>query len=312
MAALVAWAASAGFVSSALAHELRPATLLLKDLGGGAVHFQWTPPRARPDDARRVYPELPQGCRVVSPRRLECSTDELAGRMRIAGLRGRTIEVFVQVIDAAGRRRIEVLNARRDEIELGRAADGPASVWLTYGRLGVEHILSGLDHLLFVLGLILLVGFTRSLVWSVSAFTLAHSATLALSVLDVVRLPSAPVEATIALSIVLVAAESLHDRRTLSRRAPWVVALAFGLLHGLGFAGALRDIGLPDDRLPAALLSFNAGVEVGQIAVIASLYFVWRFLQRRGSSRAAKRTVAYAIGSLGAYWVIERVLAVLC
>src|SRR5262249_43100003 len=143
-----------------------------------------------------------------------------------------------------------------------------------YVRLGITHILLGADHLLFVLGLLLLVPSLGMLVRTITAFTLAHSVTLGLAVLGLIAVPAAPVEALIAASIVLVALELVRDpgaAPTLGRRAPWAIALGFGLLHGLGFAGALADVGLPADRIPLALLGFNAGVEVGQLAFVAAM-----------------------------------------
>ncbi|HVJ20737.1 MAG TPA: HupE/UreJ family protein, partial [Polyangiaceae bacterium] len=177
-------------------------------------------------------------------------------------------------------------------------------------RLGVEHILGGLDHLLFVLGLVLLVGFRRQLVVTVTAFTLAHSVTLATAVLGVARVPQAPVEAVIALSILLLAVECSKREDSLARRTPWAVALSFGLLHGFGFAGALSDVGLPSDHVTLALLCFNAGVEFGQFGVIAVAYALARLAAPRlpGVVRL-ERAALYAMGALAAFWSIERTLA---
>jgi hypothetical protein len=154
------------------------------------------------------------------------------------------------------------------------AAPGALAVAGTYLRLGIEHILLGFDHLLFVLALLILVGPNRRLIGTVTAFTVAHSLTLAAATLGAVHLPAAPVEATIALSIAFVAAEIVHARRgvlSLTERKPWIVAFAFGLLHGLGFAGALAAVGLPQRAIPLALLFFNVGVEVGQLCFIAAV-----------------------------------------
>jgi hydrogenase/urease accessory protein HupE len=179
-----------------------------------------------------------------------------------------------------------------------------------YGGLGVEHILTGADHLAFVLGLLLLVRGWWRLVETISAFTLAHTLTLGLAVLGLVRVPPAPVEAMIALSIVLVAVEVLAPpdaAPTLAHRAPWLVAFLFGLMHGLGFAGALADLGLPPDHVPAALLAFNGGVEVGQLAFVAAMLGpVW--LLRRGP-RWLQMLPAYGIGSIAVAWTVERVVA---
>jgi hypothetical protein len=162
-----------------------------------------------------------------------------------------------------------------------------------------------------VIGLLLLVGFNRQLLWTITAFTLAHSVTLACSALGWLVLRSAPVEATIALSIVLVAGEALHQQQTLARRYPALVAFLFGLVHGLGFAGALKEIGLPENHLLPALLTFNAGVEIGQLLTVTAAWALWRASSRWPKVVLARPAVLYGIGSLAAYWSWERVLAVL-
>jgi hydrogenase/urease accessory protein HupE len=174
--------------------------------------------------------------------------------------------------------------------------------------LGIEHILSGLDHLLFVLGLLFLVGFNRRLVGTITAFTVAHSLTLALSALGWLSLRPPPVEAAIALSIVLVASEALHERATLVRRWPAWVALLFGLVHGLGFAGALKEIGLPDNHLSVALLSFNIGVELGQLGVVGMACALWRALSRWQPFTLARTPALYVIGIVAAYWSCDRIV----
>jgi hydrogenase/urease accessory protein HupE len=182
----------------------------------------------------------------------------------------------------------------------------------TYLRLGVEHILTGADHLLFVLALTLLAGSMGALIKTVTAFTAAHSLTLALAALGLVRIPPAPVEAVIALSIVFVARELwLLARGTpgLGARRPWPVAFAFGLLHGLGFAGALGQVGLPSTDVPLALFTFNVGVELGQLLFIGAALLVLRLLPRLPPLRAlpGKLLAAYAIGTLSAFWLLQRV-----
>ncbi|MDX1648281.1 MAG: HupE/UreJ family protein, partial [Myxococcota bacterium] len=190
----------------------------------------------------------------------------------------------------------------------------------TYRGLGVEHILLGVDHLLFVLALVFLVANGRRLVGTITSFTVAHSVTLALATLGVVHVSAPPVEAVIALSIVFVAAEVLHGaagRPGLAARQPWLVAFAFGLLHGLGFAGALREVGLPQDAVPAALAFFNVGVEVGQLLFVATVLSVLAVASRLLAGRGARpgpwavaarvaRPAAYAIGIPAAFWLIER------
>jgi hydrogenase/urease accessory protein HupE len=182
-----------------------------------------------------------------------------------------------------------------------------------YVRLGVEHILTGYDHLLFVVALTLLVRKRRALLATITAFTLAHSLSLASTVLGLVSIPAAPVEATIALSIVLVCAECVRREQpdSLTRRAPWVVAFAFGLLHGLGFASALLEIGLPEQHLPSALFCFNLGVELGQLAVIG-VVMALRGLAAHFKVRQTwpGRALVYGMGGLAAFWSLDRIIAV--
>jgi hypothetical protein len=164
---------------------------------------------------------------------------------------------------------------------------------------------------MFVLALLFLVGFNRRLLWTITAFTVAHSLTLALSALGWLTLRAPPVEATIALSIVLVAGEALHKQPTLSRRWPALVAFLFGLVHGLGFAGALKEIGLPQNHLSVALLTFNLGVELGQLLVVSVAYSVYRILVSRPRFAIARAPALYAIGSVAAYWSITRIVGIL-
>jgi hypothetical protein len=188
-----------------------------------------------------------------------------------------------------------------------------------YTVLGIEHILGGVDHLLFVLALLLLVRGLGRLVATVTAFTVAHSVTLAAATLGFVHVPSAPVEATIALSILFLASELARQqlaggasRADLTARFPWVVAFSFGLLHGFGFAGALSEIGMPAKAVPLALLFFNVGVELGQLAFIAAVLAVgWGF--RRAALVAPRgwpRAAAYGIGSVAAFWFVQRTVAI--
>jgi len=183
---------------------------------------------------------------------------------------------------------------------------------LAYLKLGLEHILTGSDHLLFVLGLILLVRHWRPLLWTITAFTAGHSLTLSLAAMGFVHVPQAPVEALIALSIFVVAVEI--TRRTEGGasglwRMPWSMALVFGLLHGLGFAGALAEVGLPADEIPVALFAFNIGIELGQILFVGLILVSWHVLARfpRRLGRAGQLIPAYVIGSLAALWAFERI-----
>jgi hydrogenase/urease accessory protein HupE len=184
----------------------------------------------------------------------------------------------------------------------------------TYLVLGFEHILLGIDHLLFVLALLLVVRSWKLLFGTITAFTIAHSITLGLASLGFVSVPGAPVEAIIALSIVFVAAEIVRSYRGnpgITERAPWLVACSFGLLHGFGFAGALSEIGLPQSAIPMALLSFNLGVELGQLAFVVTLVLVYQAVKRVPLKlpQWSQLVVPYAIGSVAMFWVVERVLA---
>jgi hydrogenase/urease accessory protein HupE len=237
------------------------------------------------------------------------------GMIEIDGLRGTATDVLVRVERLDGATQLTRLTPSAPSFVV-EVSPGWAEVVRSYLALGVEHIVGGIDHLLFVLALLIVTRGSWRLVKTVTAFTLAHSITLGLATLGVVRVPSAPVEALIALSIVFVAAEIVHAREGrpgLTENAPWVVAFTFGLLHGFGFAGALAQVGLPQGDIPLALFSFNVGVEVGQLLFIALVYVVValaRQVARRVAlpqPRWAWRVVPYAIGSVSAFWLIQRV-----
>ena len=197
------------------------------------------------------------------------------------------------------------------------AQQGLVQTLWQYGVLGFEHILEGWDHLLFVFALLVLIRNLRQLIWAVTAFTVAHSITLGLATFGGLNVPGPPVEAVIALSIVFLATEVLRSDdkpKTLASRFPWVISFGFGLLHGLGFAGALAEIGLPEQDIPAALLAFNLGVEAGQLAFIfavlgvfltlkKTLQTVWGWSLAQGSSR---QILGYPIGCIAAFWLAER------
>ncbi len=224
------------------------------------------------------------------------------------------MKVVVVVRRLSGRSDERLVSGADPSVNLGHAATHASRSWLL---LGVEHILTGYDHLAFILGLLLVlgVGVNRRLLLTISAFTVAHSATLALAATGLLRLPSAPVEAMIAASVVLVAREALDDRPTAIRRWPWLVAGMFGLVHGLGFAGALVRLGLPDDAVGPSLFWFNVGVELGQLLVVATAVAIAaaaaRLVRdRHRSARRARWGIAYLLGSLGGCWFLLRALAV--
>ncbi|MES1161646.1 MAG: HupE/UreJ family protein, partial [Rhizobacter sp.] len=233
--------------------------------------------------------------------------------LSVDGVGKRYSAALVKVFWLDGQSRVYTLTAGQPTVQLYGSADdrrGIGEIARAYLLLGVEHILTGIDHLLFVIGLLFLVGFNRRLLWTITAFTAAHSLTLASSALGWLVLRPPPVEATIALSIVLVAAEALHRRETLARRWPALVAFLFGLVHGLGFAGALKEIGLPDNHLLVALLTFNVGVEIGQLMTVGAAWLLWRATARWPQLMTARTAALYGIGSVAAYWSWLRVAAI--
>jgi hydrogenase/urease accessory protein HupE len=300
-------------VSSAVsAHELSMAEMEVRETSPGEFLWQWT---ASSDKAPSVVlaPVWPESC-TVDMNMLRCGEKGLFGTLRVDGVGEDYSAAIVKIYWLDGQTRVFTLTTRQPEVHLYGSADdkrGMGEIASAYAILGVEHILSGFDHLMFVLSLLFLVGFNKRLVYTISAFTLAHSLTLALSSLGLLTLRPPPVEATIALSIMLVAAEALHKEQTLSRRWPALVALLFGLVHGLGFAGALSEIGLPQNNLFVALLTFNVGVEVGQLMVVALCYGLYRALASRPFFIAARKLALYAIGGVAAYWSIGRIVGIL-
>jgi hydrogenase/urease accessory protein HupE len=238
-------------------------------------------------------------------------SESLRGQsLRIAGLESTLTDVLVRIVFADGTTWVERLTPQRPGAIIP-ARPGSWSVAGTYFVLGVEHILMGIDHLLFVLALLLLTRGAWRLVKTVTAFTVAHSITLGLATLGIVHVPSGPVEAVIALSIVFVAAEIVRARKgreRLASRMPWIVAFTFGLLHGFGFAGALSEVGLPEGQIPLALLFFNLGVEAGQLLFIAGVLALVAVAERiRVAWPAwAELVPPYAIGTVAMFWVIQR------
>jgi hydrogenase/urease accessory protein HupE len=291
--------------SLAAAHDTSPGILAIEERADG-MRAVWTAPvDTRAADDGRVRPVFPDECTMTGTS-LTCEHG-IPRSVRIDGLDGTRIRVVVSLRRADGTSREAIATAEAPSVSL--AGDGrDLGGWV---RLGIEHVLLGLDHLAFLLGLLLVAQLDRRVLLTVTAFTLAHSLTLALSVLDVVRVASAPVEAAIAASVLLVARESLHERPTLTRRAPWIVAGVFGLVHGLGFASALREIGVPSGSVVPALVGFNVGVELGQLAVVLVVVIAARLLRDRARVWPKARIgAAYLLGSAAGFWVIARTLAI--
>lgn len=299
-------------VSSAVsAHELSMAEMEVRETSPNEFLWQWT---ASSDKAPAVVlaPVWPDSC-SAEMNMLRCNERGLFGTLRVNGVGDAYSAAIVKIYWLDGQNRVFTLTTRQPEVHLYGSADdkrGMGEIAWAYVTLGVEHILGGFDHLLFVLSLLFLVGFNKRLVVTISAFTLAHSLTLALSSLGLLTLRSPPVEATIALSIMLVAGEALNKEKTLSRRWPALVAFLFGLVHGLGFAGALADIGLPQNNLFVALLTFNLGVEAGQLLVVILCYGLHRALQSKPQFVMARTPALYVIGSIAAYWSIGRIVGI--
>jgi len=309
------------FPPAAAAHPLAPSLLEIREAPGGRAAVLWKMPLQRPAGAD-PRPVLPAACRpgprstsvegtaLVARWTVECGRGGLAGaEIGVKGLEAVRSDVLLWVTRADGSAVRAVLRAEAPVYRLPRS-QRPLDVASGYLALGIEHLLTGADHLLFLLGLMLLVKERRRLLATVTAFTLGHSVTLSLAALGFVHIPAAPAEVAIALSILVLAVELARDRPGALGRRPWAMAAAFGLLHGLGFAGALAEVGLPAREIPLALLSFNTGIEVAQIAFLAAIsavLFAWRPVARRLPKWSAAVPV-YAIGSLAAYWMIDRVV----
>ena len=310
--------------SPCLADVFRPAYLELREIDGERYDVLLKVPAQ--EDGRRLAIEVlfPEGTADEEPRRGELIAGAHLEQWRIkreGGLVGEAIEVtgraagvtdvLARVERLDGSSQVESLSPGSTSF-IVRPTLGPAQTASTYLVLGVEHILGGIDHLLFVLSLLLIVRGFKRIAFTITAFTVAHSLTLAAATLGFVSVPGAPVEAAIALSIVFVASEAVRCLRGaagLTARAPWVVAFVFGLLHGLGFAGALAAVGLPQKAIPLALLAFNVGVELGQLFFVVAILSIGALCARLPLPRPAwaAGVPAYAIGVVGMFWVAERV-----
>jgi hypothetical protein len=319
------------------AHAFDPETLLLRERSDGRYALTARAAASLGPDAAAPTAILPDGCALAATDAgtiVDCGAAGLRGRSLGARAADPRREVLARVLFLDGTEAARVLHDAADRLALPAAAARPAASEVARGylALGVRHILLGLDHLAFLLGLLGLVRGARALVRAVTAFTLAHSVTLALGALGAVSLPQAPVEALIALSIVAVARELARvsvvggsapeppsrpdpaDGLGIAT-APAVAAFAFGLLHGLGFAGALHEAGLPDGHVPLALVAFNAGVELGQLAVVAACLALVAAARRLpllpllADTRRLARAASVALGGLGVAWLLERVVA---
>ena len=314
--------------ASADAHALQPGYLEIKPLAGNSYSVFWRRPDVQ-GTVMAIDARLPETCDPfqgpkaqsdgsawVSAWVAECPDGLTGGTITIEGLGAQTTDVLVRYEVESGQPRSERLTTERTSFTIPEDP-GALGVIRSYLPLGVEHILEGVDHLLFVFALLLLIPDRWRLVGAITAFTVAHSITMAVATLGWVALPGPPVEAIIALSIMFLASELAQrdgSNQRLSERYPWTVSFSFGLLHGFGFAGALRDIGLPQNDVPLALLSFNLGVEIGQLLFVFAV-LITGFILRKVMPWAAKLTAAdtrgglisaYAIGGVSSYWFIDR------
>jgi hydrogenase/urease accessory protein HupE len=301
------------FAAQTAAHSIDAATLTLTEVAEGKFAIDWQTTANTLQELKEPA-QYPKPCHREGAL-LDCGPLGLAGRIEFPWLEGGESRVTVLIDWLSGSRQLRVVNGRSTSLTVYGI---PASAGLRflepiavdYTRLGVEHIMAGFDHLMFVLAVTILVRNRKALLLAITAFTVAHSLTLAATVLDWLTLPSAAVETTIALSIVLACAECFRPSDSLMHRAPWLVTFGFGLLHGMGFASALLEAGLPEKHVPWALLFFNVGVELGQLAAIAAFLAAgWLFLRIERRPAWAPRAFVYAMGCTAAYWSLDRAVS---
>lgn len=314
--------------SSTFAHEARPAFLQLKQATPDTFDLLWKVPALGDNLRLGLYVRLPDtaerlneahgmfvGGAYVERWKFREPKSLVGSTIQIDGLRHTLTDVLVRIERLDGTTQVARLMPESPSLIVTEAPSGWQVVSM-YFWIGVEQILLGVDHLLFVLGLLLLVDTTSALVKTISAFTIAHSITLALSVFSVIHVPDAPLNAMIALSILFLGPEVVRKWRGQSSftiRHPWIVSFAFGLMHGIGFASGLSMTGIPQGEIPSALLFFNLGVEAGQLAFVFVAIWVAMSLRTLEFDRAwwAKRIPAYVVGSLGAFWTIQRFVMLL-
>ncbi len=318
---LLLWTGFAGLVQ---AHELQPSSMELRQLTSERFEVIWRAPvyYGKPHPAQLQLPKTWQTVGEPTVKQLPDSTlhrhvvDVPGGVIdgaviQFVGLESTITDVFARFVWLDGSETTAIARPSQPWIEVIAQRSAWQVAW-DYTVLGVDHILSGFDHLTFVLALLLIVSGARRLLITVTSFTLAHSITLAAATLGVLWVPGPPVEAVIALSILFLASELVKVNRglpSLTARYPWIVAFTFGLLHGFGFAGALAKVGLPQNEIALALLMFNVGVELGQllfIAVILATALLLKKLSREWPVWLGQ-VPAYGIGGIAAFWLIERV-----
>jgi len=324
---VVRWALAVG-VAGALslgttrleAHESAPGVVALKEVAPGRFLMRWSPPSPPIDDLKVHFPAACQGAgkggfdtnadSASVPLVLECGAAGLVGEITFASSTPSPGRIAVNVEWLGGSESMLLSSGSPASVRVQGSTrpGGPLEVLRQYLALGVEHIWFGIDHLMFLLGLLLLVRGWRSTLMTVSAFTVAHSLTLALAALELVAVPTGPVEICIALSVLLLALESTRGADTATRRWPWLVAFGFGLLHGLGFASALSEVGLPTHAMALALLGFNLGVELGQVALVGVVVLAHGLLKSRPHALGKiAHTAPWVLGTCSVYWLLDRV-----
>jgi hydrogenase/urease accessory protein HupE len=309
------------------AHEIRPAYLQIKETGNHSLEITWKQPLMG-EYGLPLHPSLSSGWLVDSLATISYTESYLIRRwlippghaaldgqtIRIAGLEKTITDALVQIILPDNISFTYLLKPIQPFVRLNLSKPQAPPVW-QYIQLGMYHIWSGFDHLLFVLGLLLLVKKRSRLIWTITAFTIAHSITLALATLHIIKVSGAFTEAAIALSIVFLAVELLRHYKGLdglTYHYPWLISFLFGLLHGLGFASALQDVGLPENNIPLALVLFNTGVEIGQLAFVVVILVIAAGIRKINFQWPAwaYKTPAYVIGTLAMYWFIERLMII--
>ena len=311
------------FTLSLKAHEVRPAYLQLTETIDNSfdVYFKIPSRGTSIPKLKVVFPSDTELLQQGPPRfadgfanfnfKLKVEKGLSGKTISIEGLQKTLIDVLLRIDYKNGEQMTFMLKPDKDNVLIPKAST-TLDVIKLYTVLGIEHILIGFDHLLFVLSLLILATGKLKLLKTITSFTLAHSITLSLATLGIASFPSAPVEAVIALSIVFLAAEILtvqNGNESLTSKKPWLVAFIFGLLHGFGFAGALEDIGLPQQAIPFALAFFNMGVELGQIIFVTFiLLMIGLFKKTNLNFKKTQKVIPYAIGSIASFWMLERVI----
>ena len=298
-----------------VAHEMSMAEMELRQISPTEFLWRWTVSGNRPA-SEVLKPLWPEGCRSEETL-LRCGEDGLRGTLAIKGMGRGYSAAMIKVYWLDGQARVYTIASGQPKVYLSGsfADDSPQGAW-SYLYLGIEHILLGVDHLLFVLGLLLIVQNRWMLVKTVTAFTVAHSITLAVATLGIAHVAPAPLNAAIALSILFLGPEIVRHWRgetSFTIRHPWVVAFAFGLLHGFGFASGLAQLGLPEDQVPLALFLFNVGVEIGQLGFVLGILLLeraFRLLEFHWP-KLIEQLPGYLVGTLGAFWTIQRVFILL-